>query len=238
MSGRSMPQRYNIVTAGKADKRRPQRQSTRLRGYDYTQCGAYFVTICAWKRRSLFGEVVNGEMHSNALGDVVAEAWLAIPMHFRAVELDTYTVMPNHAHGIVVIAVAAQHAAPSHPPSPPFAVAPGSLGAIVRSFKSAVTKRANEIGIRFAPQLWQRNYYEHVIRNDDSLGRIREYIAANPARWELDAENPQPRGVDEFDRWLATFKTRPHTSGARVMLPRGRAQHAAPLRRPHGPQGR
>jgi putative transposase len=204
-----MLRRDTMVTSCQAAKRRPQRQSLRLRGYDYTQCGAYFVTFCAWERRSLFGEILDGQLRLNALGSVVEEAWFVLPTHFPSVELDASVVMPNHMHGVVIIGVAAQHAAPSRPSPAKFAVTPGSLGANVRSFKSAVTRRANELRMPFGAQLWQRNYYEHVIRNDESLDRIRQYITTNPARWELDAENPRRCGQDEFDQWLAAFKARP-----------------------------
>ena len=188
---------------GASDKK-PRRQSIRLRGYDYTRCGAYFVTICADQRRPLFGYIANAEMQLSALGQIAAETWRAMRIHFPNVELDEYIVMPNHMHGIIILTVAAQHAAPSLPPPRPFAVRPGSLGAIVRSFKSAVSKRANELHLK-AGALWQRNYYEHVIRDDVSLARIREYIVTNPLRWELDRKNPERRGEDEFDRWSARF---------------------------------
>ena len=175
-----MLRRYRMVASGQITKQRPDRRSVRLRSFDYTQCGAYFVTICAWERRSLFGEVVDGQVGLNALGNVVEETWLAIPSHFPGVELDASVVMPNHIHGIIVVTVAAQHAAPGRPSPPTFAVIPGSLGAIVRSFKSAVTKRANELRMPFGSQLWQRNYYEHVIRDDEVLDRTRQYIMTNP----------------------------------------------------------
>ena len=187
---------------GASDKK-PRRQSIRLRGYDYTRCGAYFVTICVDQRRPLFGHIANGEMQPSTLGRIVADAWLATPIHFPNVELDEFMVMQNHIHGIIILTVGAQHAAPSRPPSSPFAVRPGSLGAIVRSFKSAVTKQTNELRLT-SGTLWQRNYYDHLIRDDGGLERIREYISTNPLRWELDRENPDRRGADEFDRWLAT----------------------------------
>ncbi|MBE0682357.1 MAG: transposase [Anaerolineales bacterium] len=142
------------------------RRSIRLKGYDYAQAGAYYVTIVAWRRDFLFGEVVNGEMILNEHGLIADGCWREIPKHFPHVELGAYVVMPNHVHAIIVInpmgenriatntsqSVGARHASPLRPRG----ASSGSLGAIVGSFKSAVTKRIgrelNETGI------WQRNY--------------------------------------------------------------------------------
>jgi putative transposase len=186
------------------DPSKSHRHSIRLRGYDYTQAGAYFVTIVARNRECLFGEVVGGEMRVNACGEIVVACWDALPMHFPAVELDAFVVMPNHVHGIILIGgestdygrggvsgtpVGAQHAAPL-PDLSHHNVDPGSLGAIVRSFKSGATKRINEMrGAPGAP-VWQRNYFEHIIRNEKSLNAIRGYIVGNPGNWAHDEENP------------------------------------------------
>jgi len=180
------------------DPEKHHRRSIRLKGYDYTRVGAYFVTIVTKNRVCLFGEMVNGEMVANEYGVIVRECWLAIPDHFPHAALDEFIVMPNHVHGIVVLnettTVGARHAVPLHNPTSqqreqfgkPVA---GSIATIVRSFKSAVTKRINEHrGTPGAP-VWQRNYFEHIIRSEDSLNRIRKYIAGNPARWGYDREN-------------------------------------------------
>ena len=147
----------------------------------------------------IFGNIEDGEMMLNDVGRIVGNVWNDIPTHFPGVELDAFVVMPNHVHGVIVIdgnddgeivsraGVGARHASPLRP----CGAVPRSLGAIVGSFKSAVTKRVNEnCGTPGAP-VWQRNYYEHVIRDEGDLERIREYIDNNPLRWEKDEENPE-----------------------------------------------
>jgi putative transposase len=128
----------------KFDPNNHHRRSIRLKGYDYTQPGAYFVTMVTFRRECLFGEVIGGEMVLNPWGSVVDECWRAIPNHFPNVELGAYVVMPNHIHGIVVIremglSVGTRHASPL-PSNPPRGVIPNFLGAIVGSVKSAVTR--------------------------------------------------------------------------------------------------
>ncbi|WP_337869707.1 transposase [Meiothermus sp.] len=170
------------------------RRSIRLKGYDYTQAGAYFITICTHDRECLFGEVVDGKMRLNTAGTIIRQCWLDIPHHFPAAKLDEFVIMPNHVHGILVLAewhVGARHAVPLQPQIERFGKPRAhSISTIVRSFKSAATKRVNEYrGIPGMP-LWQRNYYEHTIRDMESLNRIREYIVNNPLQWLLDRENP------------------------------------------------
>jgi putative transposase len=135
---------------------------------------------------------------------------LAIPDHFPHVLLDEFVVMPNHVHGIIVImpthAVGATHASPlqnDDTPTRPRGPQRQSVGSIVGSFKSAATKRINEQrGTPGAP-VWQRDYFEHIIRNDESLNRIREYILNNPLQWALDRENPLARGAEPEDAWAS-----------------------------------
>ena len=126
-------------------------------------------------------------MQLNQAGLIVASCWQQIPEHFSAASLDEWVIMPNHLHGIIIITdetdVGAQHAAPL-----PVKTAP--LSVIVRSFKSAVTKRVNAIRATDGP-IWQRNYYEHVVRDERALDRIRRYIRENPVRWADDPENPR-----------------------------------------------
>ncbi|MFQ3583079.1 MAG: transposase [Chloracidobacterium sp.] len=176
---------------------RPNRRSIRLQGYDYTQPGAYFVTIVARDRVCLFGEVVGGEMQLNEYGQIVCEEWFKTTALRPYVRLDEneFVVMPNHVHGIIRIVDdvgATRRVAPTTdtmdatPPGPE----PGSIGAIIGQFKSVTAKRINTRRGTPGLPVWQRNYYEHIIRNEESLNRIREYIGSNPMQWELDRENP------------------------------------------------
>jgi REP element-mobilizing transposase RayT len=181
------------------------RRSIRLQEYDYTNEGAYFVTICTHQREPLFGAIADGDVILTQIGAIVDECWSAIPDHFPAVELDAYVVMPNHLHGIVIITqhaanVGARHAVPlqSRPePTPVQAFGKpisGSLPMIVRSFKSAAARLVNISRDTPSAPLWQRNYYEHIIRNENDLNRIRAYIENNPSTWETDSENPNVAG--------------------------------------------
>ena len=184
-----------------------RRRSVRLQGYDYARAGAYFLTICANNRVCLFGDLVDGEMRLNAAGRVVIEEWARTAAIRPRIGLDTYIVMPNHIHGIIVIGGAGCRGtlqrAPTderQPTSDSMQRAPtverfgqptsDSIPTIIRLFKSAATKRINEIRRTPGVTVWQRNYYEHVIHNDESLNHIREYIVNNPAQWEYDRENP------------------------------------------------
>jgi REP element-mobilizing transposase RayT len=170
------------------DPAKHHRRSIRLPAYDYAQAGAYFVTLVAHARECLFGQVVGGQTRLSMPGEVVAAQWLRSARIRGEIELDAFVVMPNHVHGIVVIRdVGAHSRAPL--PSPPHRP-PRSLGSFVAGFKSAATKRINAIRSTLGLPVWQRNYYEHVIRDEDDLDRVRRYIAENALRWEEDPENP------------------------------------------------
>ena len=176
------------------DPERDYRRSIRLKGYDYAQAGAYFVTICVQDRECLFGQVVEGEMRLNDAGLVVQAVWDELPDHYPGVNADTFVVMPNHVHGIVILVGAGPRACPNS--GQPQGVAPTlSLPDVVHRFKTLTTKRYVSVKIcgwsPFHGKLWQRNYYEHIIRDESSLHCIREYIATNPARWVEDPENPE-----------------------------------------------
>jgi putative transposase len=182
------------------NKPEKRRRSIRLPGHDYSSPGAYFVTICAHGKECIF-DVPESR-------NAVEEAWRQIPFHSPNAGLDESVVMPNHVHGVLWIlgrnVVGAQHAAPL-PATRTVAVKPGSLGAIVRSFKSAAAKRVNEVRHTPGARVWQRNYYERVIRNEDELSSVREYIHLNPLKWELDRENPDRVASRQYARqwgWL------------------------------------
>jgi len=172
-------------------------RSIRLKGYDYAQAGAYFVTICTHGRDCILGEIVDEEVIVSSYGEIAKTCFEDIPQHFAHAKVDAFAVMPNHLHGIIVLLntmeVVAQHAAQLRK-GVSFKPDPGSLSSVVRSFKSASTKRINELRATPGSVFWQRNYYEHVIRNDRDLDRIREYIITNPLKWALDRENPQRTG--------------------------------------------
>jgi putative transposase len=140
----------------------PRRQSPRLRGFDYASRGAYFVT-CVQDGACLLGAVVADQMLLNQLGRIAAECWRAIPVHFGVIELDEFIVMPNHIHGIVC-STGEGHAPPLH--------------LVIGSFKSATSRLAGR-------RLWQRSYYDRVIRNETELHELRKYIGENPLRWAL-----------------------------------------------------
>ena len=182
------------------------RRSSRLRGYDYAEAGAYFVTICTQHRACLFGEVVDGEMQLNRCGRIVSEEWIRTGDIRENVELDTFVIMPNHFHGIVLIAEDGRGTAPyartwaavvdngvgATCRSPiPKGPAPGSIGAVIAGFKSATAKWVNQLRRTSGARVWQRGYYEHVIRNEAGLQEIRQYIANNALKWDLDGENPE-----------------------------------------------
>jgi putative transposase len=172
-----------------------RRRSIRVQGYDYAGVGGYFVTVVAFQRKCTFGGIVKGEIRLNAIGKIVEECWDEIPLHFPNAEIDAFVIMPNHIHGIIYIfdnsrtGVGATHASPlQNYPLPPRGPWPGSLGAIVGSFKSSVTRRAHRESN--ATHIWQRNYYEHIIRDQTDTQRIAGYIAVNPLKWDTDEENP------------------------------------------------
>ncbi len=208
------------------------RQSIRLKGYDYSQAGLYFITICVQDRKSLFGKIAGGdnvgvedfqplhhhqpEMVLNDAGKIADECWLEIPKHFPNAVLHEYIVMPNHVHGIVELKqnddtnVGVQNFEPLptqteftvgvenfHPPQQSYEssrnefqkMIPRSIGSIVKGFKIGVTKwfRNNMLGVEnYQPLIWQRNYHEHIIRDEQSYQRISDYIINNPKNWKED----------------------------------------------------
>ena len=167
---------------------RRHRRSIRFQYYDYALSGAYFITIVTQNRKCLFGHIVAGEFRSNNRGQIVQDEWEKSAQIRKEIELDAFVVMPNHVHGIVVISATAGRATGRSPlQSGP---SRRSLGAFVGGFKAVVTKRINTSRGFSGISVWQRNYFEHIIRNEDSLNSIRRYILDNPLRWEFDRENP------------------------------------------------
>ncbi|MBU0577641.1 transposase [Patescibacteria group bacterium] len=167
----------------------PNRQSYRLKGYDYSKNGLYFVTICTKYGRDFFGEVKNGIMGLSDIGCVAAKFWQEIPNHFSFVRLDEWIAMPNHFHGVLEI----------NNPNPVGtrdlasvqrkfgALQRNSLSLIIQSFKAAVKRWCNKNG--YEDFLWHVKFHDHVIRDKESLNRVRKYIQDNPVQWELDVEN-------------------------------------------------
>jgi len=183
------------------------RRSIRLKDYDYSQPGGYFITICTQHKACLFGEIKDAKMELNIAGQIIKKWWLKIPNKFPAITIDEYIIMPNHIHGICMIFESNVGADPcvcpnkndqsicledEHSGSP--------LHKIIQWFKTMTTNECirsvkQNILPQFHGRLWQRNYYEHIIRNEDDLNQIREYISGNPVKWETDKENPNKINV-------------------------------------------
>jgi putative transposase len=200
------------------DVSKHHRRSIRLRGYDYAQAGAYFVTIVTRDRVCLFGEVINGEMRLNDRGGLIHSVWDELPDHYPGVKCDAFIVMPNHVHGIIVLAneggvgesdvgaglkPARTGLRPTTAPGAALNPAP-TLSEIIRGFKTFSARRINQLRHMPATPVWQRNYYEHIVRGESELNRIREYIANNPLQWEFDQENPfrtTDRSIGKIEAW-------------------------------------
>ena len=186
------------------------RQSIRLHGYDYSQSGAYFITICAYKKQNIFGTIVDAEMKLNLAGQYAFAQWMMIPKRFNIVELGEVIIMPNHIHGIIVIqsgrgdtqrgTSGLDNGDPGarewliSNPSPlqendntqPNGTIRGSIGAIIQNFKSSVSRKINAMPKMKGIKIWQKNYYDHIIRDEEDYARIVEYIRNNPQSWEKD----------------------------------------------------
>ena len=163
------------------------RRSIRLKEYDYSQAGAYFITICAINRKILFGEIVESGIRINPFGLVVNECWEDLPRHYDFLDLDAFIVMPKHVHGILMLTDHPNVGAGLKP-------APTSkrhaLPEIVRALKTFSSRRINEIRGTPGTPIWHRNYFEHVIRNEIDLEETREYIQNNPLKWVEDENHP------------------------------------------------
>jgi REP element-mobilizing transposase RayT len=208
------------------DAEHHHRRSIRLRGYDYTQAGAYFITICTQNRRSLFGRIVNGTMQLNDAGRMVESIWNTLPLLHPGLETDAFIVMPNHIHGIIFIVGAGlpapiqderdddrEMADQAENERSSTRVAPTEIqkiGDIIGEFKSRVTVEYIR-GVKtrgwkgFDQRLLQRNYFEHIIRNERALNLIRQYIAENPQKWEESLENPENSPFDDLSFVIDPF---------------------------------
>lgn len=172
------------------------RRSIRLPGYDYAQAGAYFVTICTHDRELPLGDVVDGELQMSNLGCIADQAWCWLAGQYAYVRLDAHIVMPNHLHAILWIVEEptppSRHSAAKHKP----------LGRLLGAFKTVSTAWANRLQGTAGDPLWQRNYYEHIIRTERALEAIRRYIVENPLRWDVDRYNRSASGPDPSSRDL------------------------------------
>jgi len=178
-----------------------ERKPIRLRNYDYSHSGYYFVTICTQHRKECFGDIREARMEPNGYGEIVNQCWYDLPRQYPNCLLDSFVIMPNHVHGIIVIdnenAVGNGFKPfPTH-----------GLSEIIRGFKTFSSRRINEkiLGnIRFC---WQKSFYDHIVRSEKSLGLIREYIQNNPLKWDSDRENPLSKNFDlDHDRyWKAIY---------------------------------
>lgn len=160
------------------------RRSIRLQSHDYASPGDYFITICTYEREPMFGAIHEGEMYLNEWGTIVDKSWQDLGQYFSHIHLSSWVVMPNHVHGIVCID---QYPESHFKIDRKFSDAvPGSISAIVGSFKSATTRKINQIRQNSGATIWQRNYHEHVIRDEISRAKIQDYIIENPRSWRDD----------------------------------------------------
>ena len=167
----------------------PHRHSIRLPEYDYSQPGAYFITIAAHKKQHLFGEVMNDEMHLNEFGRILQQVWGTLPSRYPEINLGPFVIMPNHFHGIIEIhGVGAIHELPLPVPHDPWERRKMTIPLVVGYFKMNTAKSINLARQTPAQPVWQRNYYEHIIRNEDEYLQISEYILANPVMWAVDSQ--------------------------------------------------
>ncbi|MFZ1024837.1 MAG: transposase [Limnoraphis robusta] len=152
------------------------RQSIRLRGYDYSLPGAYFITICIDKRECLLGDIQDGNVIFSRYGEVVHFNWFNLTKVYPGIQLDSFVIMPNHIHGIIILTDN------SH-----------KLSEIVRGLKTFSARRINQLRSLSGISVWQRGYYEHIIRNENTLTKIQEYILNNPYNWETDEMHPSKK---------------------------------------------
>ena len=186
------------------DPEKHHRRSIRHPSYNYRDDGAYFITICTRHRVLAFGDIVNDRLEPTKRGLIARACWEEIPDHRRYVSLDAFVVMPNHVHGVFWIET--ERATQVSPLRAGTArLAPGSVGAIVGAYKAAVSRQINKLRPGAASDLWQPNYYEHIIRSERARHAIREYIVTNPQRWASDSENPAGNGADDVESFVRSL---------------------------------
>jgi len=178
-----------------------KRKPNRLRNYDYSQSGYYFVTICTIGRKEFFGDIREARMELNRYGEIVNQCWYDLPRHYPNCSLDSFVIMPNHIHGIIVI----DNKNVGGNGFKPFPT--HGLPEMIRGFKTFSSRRINERILgknRFA---WQKSFYDHILRSEKSLGLIREYTQNNPLKWDLDRENPLSEnfGLDHGRYWKEIY---------------------------------
>jgi len=162
------------------------RKTIRLKEYDYSQPGGYFVTLCTHEKVCVFGEVVEDEVRLSLIGAIAKRFWDEIPNHFPMAEMDEYIVMPNHIHGIIVLNDHGRDVQLNVPTR--LSPRRGTLSVIIRTYKAAVTMECRKMG--YSEFGWQSRYYDHIIRDGKDLDRICDYIVENPVKWYLDENNP------------------------------------------------
>jgi putative transposase len=173
-------------------RERHRRRSIRLKNYDYSKDGSYFVTICSHNHECIFGRISNGTMQLNTSGKIVKNCWDDLPNHYLNIKLDVFVTMPDHVHGIIFI-----ENDPDHGVGAGFKLAPTKkskpkrhgLPEIVRAFKTFSARRINEIRNTLGQPVWQRSFIDRIIRNQSELTRVRRYILNNPLKWHLAKEN-------------------------------------------------
>jgi putative transposase len=167
------------------------RRSIRLKGYDYSRNGAYFVTICSWNREMIFGEVLEGKIGLNECGRIIDATWSWLDEQYPYLKSIEYVVMPNHLHGVLLF---------DHPMGGSRTAPTGrikALGRILGAFKTHSIKLVNEFRQTPGAPIWQRNYYERIIRDEPELNRISDYIVSNPVNWVHDENNPVNIGIKD-----------------------------------------
>ena len=189
----------------KYDPQKHHRRSIRLKGYDYTQPGTYFITICAWQKVCLFGEIIDKKMRSNRYGEVIQYNWFDLMRRYSDIQLDAFVTMPNHVHGIIWLldphgvgagleSLCVGNTNIAGEPAPTVygddakskSAKYCGLPEIIQGFKTASATRINQLRRTTGVPVWQRNYYEHIIRDDIALQNIRKYIMDNPLSWQQD----------------------------------------------------